>query len=105
MAKWNYDLKEDGQRLRQMIVEGDSSKTNCENILKQLVVCCEHIEAQLTLSDREEYEYDISVIVDDAEDVRWCLEEENEEYNEDRVNDVLNDFYDLMDTMRVWIAI
>lgn len=105
MGKWNYDLREDGQKLRKMIVEGDSSKKNCENILKQLIVCCEHIEAQLTLSDREEYEYDIDTIATDCEDLKWCLEEDDEEYNEDRVNEVLNDFYDLMDTMRVWVAL
>mgnify|MGYP003464722443 CR=1 FL=1 len=104
MSKWNYDLREDGQKLRKMIVEGDSSKTNCENILKQLIVCCEHIEAQLTLSDREEYEYDIDTLATDCEDLKWYLEEDDEEYNEDCVNEVLNDFYDLMDTMRVWVA-
>lgn len=105
MSKWNYNLREDGLKLRKMIVEGDSSKENCENILKQLIVCCEHIEAKLTLSDREEYEYDICTIADEAEDVKWCLEEDDEEYNEECVNDVLNDFYDLMDTMRVWVAL
>lgn len=105
MSKWNYDLREDGQKLRKMIMEGDSSKKSCEDILKQLIVCCEHIEAQLTLSDREEYEYDIDTLATDCEDLKWCLEEEDEEYNEDRVNEVLNDFYDLMDTMRVWVAL
>jgi hypothetical protein len=70
-----------------------------------MIVCCEHAEAQLTLSDREEYEYDIDTLADDIEDVKWCLEEEDEEYNEECVNDVLNDFYDLMDSMRVWVAL
>lgn len=104
MGKWSYDLREDGQKLRKLIVDGDSSKENCENILKQLIVCCEHIKERLTDSDLDEYEYDIQTMVYDAEDVKQCLEEDDEEYNEDRVNDVLNDFYDLMDHMRVWVA-
>lgn len=103
MSKWKYDLKEDGKKLRELINQG-SSKANCEKILTQMIVCCEHAEAQLTLSDREEYEYDIDTLAMDCEDLKWCLEEEDEEYNEDRMNDVLNDFYDLMDTMRVWVA-
>lgn len=104
MSKWKYNLGTDGKKLRDLINK-DSSKENCEKILDQLILCCEHIEAQLTLSDREEYEYDIDTIATDCEDAKWCLEEDDEEYNEERVNDMLNDFYDLMDIMRVWISI
>jgi hypothetical protein len=105
MAKWKYDLGNDAKKLRVLITEGDSSKENCIKILDQMILCCEYAEAQLTLDDREEYEYDIDTIATDCEDLKWCLEDEDEEYNEDRVNDVLNDFYDLMDSMRVWVAL
>ena len=104
MARWDYDLKDDGLKLRELINQG-SSKFNCMKILDQIILCCEHVEAQLTLDDREEYEYDIDTLATDCEDLKWCLEEEDEEYNKDRVNDVLNDFYDLMDAMRVWVAL
>lgn len=104
MAKWKYDLKEDGKKLRELIDQG-SSKANCEKILEQMVVCCEHAEAQLTLSDREEYEYDIDTIAADCEDMRFYLEEDDEDYNEDEVNEILSRFYDLMDTMRIWITL
>lgn len=104
MAKWKYDLKEDGKKLRELIDQG-ASKVNCENILKQMIVCCEHAEAQLTLDDREEYEYDIDTVATDCEDLMWCLEDDDEEYNEERMNDILTDFYDLMDSMRVWVAL
>lgn len=104
MARWKYDLKEDGKKLRELIDQG-SSKANCEKILVQMILCCEHAEAQLTLDDREEYEYDIDTLATDCEDLRWCLEEDDEEYNEDRVNDILTEFYDLMDHMRVWVAL
>ena len=69
-----------------------------------MILCCEYAEAQLTLSDREEYGYDIDTLATDCEDLKWCLEEDDEEYNEERMNEVLNDFYDLMDSMRVWVA-
>ena len=104
MRKWKYDLNEDGKKLRELINYG-SSKANCEKILEQIIVCCEHAEAQLTLDDREEYEYDINTLAEDCEDTRWCLEEDNEEYNEGLVNDALNEFYNLMDYMRVWVAL
>ena len=104
MAKWKYDLKEDGKKLRELIDQG-ASKGNCEKILKQMIVCCEHAEAQLTLDDREEYEYDIDTMATDCEDLMWCLEDDDEEYNEERMNDILTDFYDLMDSVRVWVAL
>ena len=104
MSKWNYNLSFYGEYLRELI-KGDSSKENCENILKHIIVCCEYLQKKLTDEDKECYEYDLEEIVDDCEDAKWCLEEDDEEYNEERVNDVLNDFYDLMDTIRVWVAL
>lgn len=104
MGKWEYNLGTDGKKLRDLINQG-SSKANCEKILEHMIVCCEHAEAQLTLSDREEYEYDIDVMVADCEDTKCYLEEDNEDFNEDEMNSLLSDFYDLMDSMRVWIAL
>jgi hypothetical protein len=104
MAKWKYDLKEDGKKLRELIDQG-ASKENCEKIIEQMIVCCEHTEAQLTLSDREEYEYDICTIAEACEDTQYYLEEDDEEFNEGEMNSLLTDFYDLMDSMRVWITL
>lgn len=103
MRKWKYDLKEDGKKLRELINMG-ASKANCEKILEQIIVCCEHAEAQLTLSDREEYEYDIDVIAADCEDMKFYLEEDDEDFNGDEIDEILSRFYDLMDVMRVWVA-
>lgn len=103
MSKWKYNLGKDGKKLRELINQG-ASKENCDKILQQIILCCEYAEAQLTLDDREEYEYDICTMAEDCEDLKWCLEEDDEEYNEDRINDILNDFYDLMDSIRVWVA-
>ena len=104
MAKWKYDLGEVGKKLRDLITEGDSSKKHCEKIIEQLIVCCEYSEAQLTLSDREEYEYDIERIVEECEDTKSYLDEFDYESNGDNMDDLLDRFYDLMDSMRVWVA-
>ena len=104
MAKWKYDIEEDGKKLRELIDQG-SSKENCDKILQQIIICLEHVEAQMTLDDREEYECDIDTLAQDCEDLKWCLEEDDEEYNANEVDEMLSSFYDWMDVMRVWVAL
>lgn len=103
-AKWKYDLKEDGKKLRELIDQG-ASKVNCEKILNQIIVCCEHAEAQMTLHDRAEYEWDVDNLATDCEDMKSYLEEDDEDYNADEIDELLTRFYDLMDTIRVWITL
>lgn len=105
MSKWDYDLKVYGKTLRELITQGDSSKENCENILKQIIVCCEYLQKKLTDDDKEWYEYDLEEIIEDCEDVKYYLEEDDEDSNEEEINDMLERFYDLMDSMRVWVAL
>ena len=104
MSRWEYDLKGYGTKLRELITEGDSSKENCENILKQIVVCCEYLQTKLTDEDTEEYGYDINDIIDCANDTKYYLEEDNDDFNEGEINGILEEFYGLMDSMRVWVA-
>ena len=105
MSKWEYDLGSRGKTLRELITEGDSSKENCENILKQVINCCEYLQKKLTDEDEECYGYDLEEMIGDCEDVKWYLEEDDEEFNEREINDILACFYDLMDTMRVWVSL
>ena len=105
MCKWDYDLKSYGKRLRELITEGDSSKENCENILNQIITCCEYLQKKLTNEDKEWYEYDLEEMVGDCESVKCYLEEDDEDFNESEMNDLLTCFYDLMDSMRVWVAL
>ena len=104
MIKWKYDLGQDGKKLRELIDQG-ASKENCEAILNQMILCCEYAEAQLTLSDREEYEYDIDTLATDCEDTKFYLEEDDEDFNGDEIDEILSRFYDLMDVMRVWVTL
>ena len=105
MSKWDYDLQSYGLKLRELITQGDSSKENCENILKQVTVCCEYLQKIITDEDKEYYEYDLKEMISDCEDVGYYLEEDDEDFNEAEINDILECFYDLMDSMRVWVAL
>lgn len=105
MNKWQYNLGSYGKKLRNFINEGDLSKENCENILKQIIACCEFLPSQLTNDDIVWYAYDLQEIIDDCGDVQYCLDENDEDYNISETNYMLEKFYDLMDSMRVWVAI
>ena len=105
MARWDYDLKELGKELRELLDKEDSSKENCEKILKQVISCCKFVQSIASLEDIEWYEIDLQDLIQDCEDTQYYLDEYDEESNEDNVNDVLETFYDLMDSMRVWVAL
>ena len=105
MTKWDYNLSHRGNYLRELIDKDDSSKENCENILNQIIVCCQYLKTQLTQEDKDWYECDLEEMIEDCEDTKCYLDEFDEETNEDNVNDTLTGFYDLMDTMRVWIPV
>lgn len=105
MARWDYDLQERGKKLRVLLNKEDSSKENCEKILQQVIVCCKHVQKIASREDIEWYEIDLQDLIQDCEDTQYYLDEYDEESNEDNVNDVLETFYDLMDSMRVWVAL
>ena len=105
MAKWDYNLSHRGNYLRELIKKDDSSKENCENILKQIIVCCEYLQTKLSDEDRDWYEYDLEEMIEDCEDTKSYFDEFNEDSNEDNINYMLEQFYDLMDNMRVWIPV
>ena len=104
MSKWEYDLKTMGKNLRDYINEGDSSKEHCETILDQIICCCNYLLENLTNDDRNWYEIDLEELIQDCDDTRYYLDEDDYESNEDNINDVLTTFYNLMDSMRVWVA-
>lgn len=102
MAKWDYNLSHRGSYLRELIKTDDSSKENCESILNQIIVCCQYLQTKLT---DDWFEYDLEDMIEECEDTKAYLDEFDEESNEDNINDMLEQFYGLMDTMRVWIPV
>ena len=105
MAKWDYNLLHRGSCLRELISEADASKESCEKILNQIIVCCQYLKTKLSDEDKDWYEYDLDELIDDCEDTKAYLDEFDTDSNEDNVDDTLTTFYDLMDTMRVWVAV
>lgn len=105
MARWNYDLKSKGTLLRELIQRDDSSKENCESILNQIIVCLKYLQTNLTEEDRDWYEFDLEEMIQDCDDTKAYLDEFDEDSNEDNINDMLEQFYDLMDSMGVWVSL
>lgn len=104
MAKWNYDLKINGAELKGLIDKDEASQANCVAILNQIIVCCKWLQTNMTDDDKDCYEWNIEDMIDECEDVKCYLDEFDWESNEDNINDSLDNFYDLMDEMRVWIG-
>lgn len=104
MARWDYNLKTHGLKLRELVDVDNASQENCTKILEQMIVCCKHLQEILTEEDKEWYKYDLEEMITDCEDTKSYLYELDEESNEDNINDMLEQFYDLMDSMRVWVA-
>ncbi len=105
MARWDYDLKKHGLKLRELVHKDDVSQANCIKILEQMIACCKYLQKILTEEDKEWYDYDLEEMIQDCEDTKCYLDEFDEDSNEDNVNDMLEQFYDLMDSMSVWIAL
>lgn len=107
MAKWKYDLKMYGQELRRLIKLKRliNDKEDCKEILEHIKVCCNYLLNIMSDADKEEWEYDLEELIELCDDTRDVLEEDDDDYNQDCVNDVLTEFYDTMDYMKVWIAL
>lgn len=104
MAKWTYDLRANGTTLRELINDSDSSKESCEAILDQVVICCKYLQNILSDEDKDWCDDNLEELIQDCEDTKYYLDEDDEDLNEVNVDGILGDFYDLMDSMRVWVA-
>lgn len=89
MARWDYTLRF-GKNLREAIHTEDT-----EMVIKCLIACYRELLNKLSDEDRDWKEFDI-------EDAIFNLE--NFDYDED-VDDYLDEFYDICDDVRAWIAI
>lgn len=105
MIRWKYELKESGVTLRELLGEGDASEANCLKILQQVIICCECLKSQLTEDDEEYYGEDLDDLIEECESTKYYIDDYDEESNEDNINGILDQFYDLMDLIRVWVSI
>lgn len=89
MTKWNYTLHW-GKSLREAIKDEDT-----EMVVKCLIACYRELLNKLSDEDRDWKEFDI-------EEEIFCLESFEEEED---VDGYLEEFYDICDDVRAWIAI
>lgn len=89
MAQWNYTLKW-GKQLREAICAEDEEFT-----VRCLIACYRELLDKLSDEDKAWKQFDI-------EDTIFNLE--NFDYDED-VDDYLEEFYNICDDVRAWIAI
>ena len=101
MYKWNYNLGTNGVVLRDLINYGDSSQENYIAIVDQIIKCCRWLLTHLHEEDKEAYDWDLEDMIQECKDIKYDIDE----YDEESINDVLDEFYNLMDEMRVWIGI
>ena len=92
MARWKYTLKS-GSTLREAIHNEDT-----EQVVKCLRFCYEELYKKLSKEDRE---YCWSDIEDTLVELAGY---EPDEDDEDYINELLANFYDLCDDVRAWIG-
>ena len=93
MAQWNYTIRW-GKQLREAISAEDAEFT-----VRCLIVCYRELLNKLSDEDRECYKYDIEDIIEIL--TLYALDPDDE----DDVDYYLDEFYDICDDVRAWIAI
>lgn len=93
MAQWNYTIKW-GKRLREAIEAEDEII-----VAKCLIACYRELLNKLSDEDKEDYEFDIN---DSIEILTFYVADPDDE---DNIDYYLEEFYDICDDVRAWIAI
>ena len=91
MAKWIYTLKF-GKHLREAIEAED-----VEMVVKCLIACYRNLLNILSDEDKEWKQFDIEDAID-------CLENYDADEDDD-IDYYLEEFYDICDDVRAWVAI
>ena len=92
---WKYKIKT-GVALREAINNEDM-----EQVVKCLLSCYQELSEKLTAEDKEDYEDDIEDVLDELSSYEPY---DDDEENDDYINGVLSDFYDLCDSLGAWIC-
>lgn len=105
MTKWKYKLGFEGKTLRSLVRKEEETIENIIAIYNQIIVCLKSWKKRLHESDKENWEYDIELMIEDLQSDCPNVEENNG-YDEERdqINYYLRCFYDMCDDARVWIG-
>lgn len=93
MAQWNYTIRS-GKALREAIKEGDVTL-----VVSRLLQCYRELLNKLSDEDRDWKGFDIEDIIEIL--VLYVIDPDDE----DNVDYYLDEFYDICDDVRAWIAI
>ena len=106
MNKWKYKLESHGRKLRELLDKDDTITTILE-IYNQMEVCLKSLLKMLDPRDLEEWKYDIESMIEDIQMACPDIEDSELIYNDEEaiLNRHMKDFYDLCDSMRVWIGL
>jgi len=106
MSKWNYNLGENGIKLRDLIKEEKEAET-----IEQIEICLKSLLSQLSAKDREHHGEGIEELLEllevEAETIRNDIKEVTEEWGFDNIQDLVNarllELYDVCDSCRCWV--
>ena len=92
MAQWNFTI-ENGTALREAIESND-----IEQAVKYLYKCYQELYNKMSNEDRNYYQFDI-------EDTMETLKLYDADLDEDNINYYLQEFYDICDDVRAFVAL
>ena len=94
MAKWQYTIH-GGKELREAI-ENDELET----VAQCLVTCIKELYSKLSDEDKAYEGYDLECLIDSV-----TADIDYGDFDEDEINDYLEEFYDICDDVQAWIEI
>lgn len=111
MKKWNYTLHQ-GKELRNLIY-GNDTEENDIKIIMLLKECYQELIAQPIFDDydKNNLKEAFNFLDGDDEIIKLYFAHNKDFYNygftnaEELINDRLHEFYDLCDSLNVWVAI
>lgn len=95
MVEWDYIINS-GAALRQAIYDGSTEQT-----VKCLIKCYTELHNKLSKEDIEDYEYEIENAYEALKNYTVGIDEEDEE----NINYYLEEFYDICDSVRAFVAL
>lgn len=114
MANWKYSLNAEGRALRETIHEGDNTVESCIHTLQHLLTCLKSLKSKLPDDEYIWYFEDLEMNVESSinefqeavgNNFEGFFEEGYYAYAEDCVNEMLGEFYDNCDFLRIWVGL
>jgi hypothetical protein len=96
MARWNYNLREEGTKLRELIKEEKEAE-----IIEQIGICCKSLLNQLSFRDKQYFKYRIEELIDLLTEEANTIKNDLDECG--LINGRLAEFYDICDDCKCWI--